>query len=142
MQARRLPVVLAVIGVLAGCNRGMMTPASLGRQNQNRSLNLVMGMTKQDALKVMGTEPVEVATGPVARETILNPYSTEAFRASNGDLIEIVYYASSEGSRIPLQQLRLNAMPLVFRNNVLIGWGDGALDTVKGGHSGEVPPRR
>ncbi|MEO8601257.1 MAG: hypothetical protein ABI629_01640 [bacterium] len=129
-------MVLAVVGLLAGCNKGMMTPASLGRQNQNRSLNLVMGMSKQDALRAMGTEPVKVATGPVARETIFNPYSTEAFRASNGDLIEIVYYASAEGSRIPLQQLRLNAMPLVFRNNSLIGWGDGALDSVKGSHSG------
>jgi hypothetical protein len=62
----------------------------------------------------------------------LNPYSTEAFRADNGDLIEIIYCVSSEGSRIPLQQLRLNAMPLVFRNGVLIGWGDGALASVKG----------
>lgn len=124
-------MIAALLVAVAGCNRGMLTPAAAGRINQNKLINLSVGMTKAEALAVMGTEPYEVATGPVARETILNPLKAETFIDDDGQLVEIIWYVSAEGHRIPMQQLRLSGTPLVFRSGKLIGWGENALARVR-----------
>jgi hypothetical protein len=109
----------------------MLSPQAAGRLNQSKTLGLAVGMTKAEAVAVMGTTPYEVATGPVARESIPNPYTSETFTGAGGSQIEVLYYAASEGSRIPMQALRLQLLPLVFRSGRLVGWGDDALDSVK-----------
>lgn len=133
MRTRTLVLagLLALVAAVGACNRGMLSPEAAGRLNQSKLLGLSVGMSKADALQVMGTTPYEVATGPVARETIPNPYSSETFQNASGDLIEIVSYVSSEGDRLPMQALHFNEVPLVFRNGTLIGWGPDALDSVK-----------
>ena len=90
------------------------------RENINR---LTIGMTKAQALSVMGTQTYEVEWG----RRINNPYRTETIRSKDGESVLLIFYYTDVKARddaITDDELT----PLVFEDGKLVGWGWSYLD--------------
>lgn len=124
-------ITLLVVAVLiSGCATVTLQSAtSINRQNL---LRLSVGMTKDEALSVMGTETKtakvvlnQYATWqetPVENIIINNPYRNEILKSKDDKVFEIVYYVTDvrkSDNNISDDELT----PLVFDNGKLMGWG-------------------
>jgi hypothetical protein len=95
-----LPVALALAAALAACSSG-----------DTRLKQLSVGITKDSALKVMGSQP---------------PTRTDPF-LTDGKFIEVMYFAPA-GSADSLPDREMS--PLVAVDGKLVGWGWEMLDSV------------
>lgn len=113
---------------LAGCAT-FSDIRNINRENLNK---LSLGMTKQEALKIMGTETKQACPpAPLALislgmsatqcQNISSPYRTEILQGKDKALEVLYYYTDikKEDNAITDDELT----PLVFDNGKLIGWG-------------------
>lgn len=115
--------------MLAGCATTIQQATAVNRKNL---LQLSVGMTREQAISVMGTEDMRVhyfqPYGTPRDRTavrINNPYRSEIMRAKDRTF-EIIYYVTDvkkDDAAITDDELT----PLVFENGKLAGWGQGFL---------------
>jgi hypothetical protein len=111
--------------IVCGCTSGGYVDRWDQIRTQNReSLNrLTVGITKEQALSIMGTETYEVEWG----RRINNPYRTETIRTKDGEPVLLVFYYTDVKARddaVTDDELT----PLVFEDGSLVGWGWSYLD--------------
>jgi len=122
-------VCLFLLMVLAGCATvSLQDVTAVNRQNL---LRLSIGMSKNEALNVMGTETKTAkvtlhqygnwAETPVENMKINSPYRNEILKGKD-KTFEVLYYVTDvRKSDINISEDELT--PLVFDNSKLIGWG-------------------
>ena len=106
---KTIGILLLVISLL-GC---AASGEQIRTKNRENLLRLSMGMKKFDVLQIMGTETVE---------SINNPYRVETPKGKDGDLYEVLFYHTEIKNKdgiITDDEL----IPIVFKDNKLIGWG-------------------
>ena len=132
----RSAFIIAVLLFLVGCTALFYTPQNLMSDNRAHLSSLNPGLTKDEAIKIMGTEGKSMCTavGPFAicmrSQFINNPYRTTGFQ-SESKAYDILYYWTDVKQRddvITDDELT----PLIFEDGKLIGWGRDLLDaTIK-----------
>ena len=93
------------------------------KNNRKRLLKLSAGMTKEQALIIMGRSG---GGGSLGEPTVKSPYKNETLQ-SKARNFELFYYYTDINSRIHIANPSTirdeDLTPLVFENDVLIGWG-------------------
>ncbi|MBA7490766.1 hypothetical protein ES702_01309 [subsurface metagenome] len=122
-----LVCLLFLVMMVSGCVPGR-TLSEVTAPNRANLLKLSIGMSKQEAIDMMGTDEMTVFYRPpyggvLRRKTIIitNPYRSEIFQGKDKTL-EIIYYVTDvkrDDGVITDDELT----PLVFDNGTLIGWG-------------------
>lgn len=110
---KKLIALLLCLG-LGGC----ASLSGVRTMNRENLLKLSIGMSKQEALNVMGTR--SFATLEEGR--INNPYRSEILSNKEGKIFEVLYYCTDE-KRIDGAITDDELTPLIFDNGKLIGWG-------------------
>jgi hypothetical protein len=100
---------------IAGCP----SPFTIIAKNRENLMELKPGMNKQEVLSVMGTGSVVDSLG----NTITNPYRTDAYMTKDGNFYEIIFYHTEEKNNSLYSTADDELTPLVFENDILIGWG-------------------
>ncbi|MFC1514784.1 DUF3192 domain-containing protein [Candidatus Omnitrophota bacterium] len=104
---------------LTGCAAPRQSLNTKNRQNLNA---LSLGMSKDEAIAVMGSEPVKIPGGLyTASVSITNPHKTETIQ-TGGRTLTLVYYVT-ELTWDERQVRKEDLTPLVFEYGGLIGWG-------------------
>jgi len=93
----------------------------MANENQTNLLKLQLGMPKAAVVQLMGNRTATTPDGPVG-----NPFRTETFQNTGGTNFEVLYYITERHRRFQPVRLR-QATPVVFRDGLLIGWGNDAL---------------
>lgn len=130
MKARKyriLSSVLILAALSGGCYSSKYGTCDLARtQNRKKISQLRQGMEKQQVLDIMGEQTITCRMikrsflSPEVIKTFDNPAESETLQAENRSL-EVVYYYTDERGDRELTDEELT--PLVFENDVLIGWG-------------------
>jgi len=110
----RLFVLSSLFLALLGCAHPDVS--GLMHQNQISLQKLKVGMTKADAMEIMGTRSAETNRGPIA-----NPIRSETFTDKTGSPVEVLHYITQRSRNYR------DTTPLVFKGGVLVGWGPEAL---------------
>lgn len=112
--------LLALCILITGCASPL---DRVRKNNRKRLLELSAGMTKEQALEVMGRSG---GGGSFGEPTVKSPYKSETLQ-SNGRDFELLYYYTDINSRIHISNPGTirdkDLTPLVFENGILIGWG-------------------
>jgi len=88
--------------------------------NRANLKNIAIGISKRYTIKTMGTDPIWAYKNREALE-IPNPYKTEILRSEN-QIFEVIYYVTDvKDNELSITDDELT--PIVFKNNVLVGWG-------------------
>lgn len=115
--------------LLAGCSNFYLDTSDLLRtQNTVNLAKLTVGLNKEVAMEIMGTEPSKGIF-----MWIDNPYRSETLTGKDGKSYEVLYYYTDlkqRDDKITDDELT----PLVFQDGKLIGWGYPFLDR-------RVPPK-
>lgn len=120
---KKIILVLLCLG-LTGCATTMQQAISPNRQNL---LKLSIGMSKDEAIGVMGTQPFSAGgtdffTGRKGKEvTINNPYRSEILQGKD-KTFEVIYYVTDDKTNNGAI-VDDDLTPLIFDNGKLIGWG-------------------
>ena len=114
--------------LIAGCSSPL---DRVRKNNRKRILKLSAGMTKKEALKVMGKS---AGGGLMGEPSVKSPYKSETLQ-SNARSFEILYYYTDINSRIHISNPSTirdkDLTPLVFEDDILIGWGNSFLESLK-----------
>jgi len=126
-----LVCLLFLVMMVSGCVP-RPTISEITAPNRANLLKLSIGMSKQEAIDIMGTDEMTVFyrppdAGVLRRKTVIitNPYRSEIFQGKDKAL-EVIYYVTDvkrDDGVITDDELT----PLVFDNGTLIGWGWGFL---------------
>ena len=96
------------------------------------------GMQKEEVIALMGTNAAKPKDGIVN-----NPWTSEGFADEDGARYEVLYYVTSKNP--PFKPVRKSlTMPVVLKDNKVIGWGNDALDRIPGGKAEQrdnLPPK-
>jgi hypothetical protein len=85
-------------------------------ENRKSVSKLAIGMSKDEVLKIMGTEPFIYG-----RMTVNNPYRVQRLQGSS-KVYQVVYYVTSiETDDNIIDENELT--PFIFSDGKLIGWG-------------------
>ncbi len=90
-------------------------------------MKLSVGMTKQEALEIMGTkkittyEPSALYLAPLTAQAINNPYRSEILQGKDKTFEVLYYYTDVKQQDGAITDDELT--PVVFDNGILIGWG-------------------
>ena len=110
----RRSLILAVMALfLTGC----MSSSAIRAQNRENLMNLSPGLSKQNVLKVMGTETIMNDMG----DTITNPYRTEMYRVNDNVFELLLYYTDIKRQDGAITDDELT--PIVIKDGRLDGWG-------------------
>ena len=113
-----LAITLAI--TLTGCVSSLERTRT---QNRENLLKLSVGMTKQQALEIMGTK---TAGGRFGETRVNNPYKNEIIQPA-ATQYEVLYYYTDLDSAIysanPSFITDKDLTPLLFDDGKLIGWG-------------------
>ena len=122
---KKMILTLLICSVALGCGSPLDKVRTANRKNLTR---LSIGMTKTKAMKIMGKK---TKGGRFGEALVNNPYKSEVLYAK-GKTFEVVYYYTH------MQDYFFNVTdatvsddeltPLIFENNLLIGWGKSFLD--------------
>ena len=122
---KKFLIVLMCLGMV-GCAYTTMSKATA--PNRKNLLKLSIGISKEEAINIMGIETFVTGRQGVIRGvddlppvTINNPYRSEILQGKSKTL-EVVYYVTDvkkDDNAITDDELT----PLVFDNGKLIGWG-------------------
>ncbi len=124
-------ICLFVMAILvSGC-------ASLGHldklrtENRQNILKLKIGITKQEALEIMGNGSATDSYANYEKVTASNPYKSEILQGKDKTFEVIYYLTDSKHQKVvdlygwsqaaPITEDELT--PLIFDNGKLIGWG-------------------
>lgn len=114
---RKAMLVLLFLGI-TGC----ATLDSVRNTNRENMMRLSVGMTKQEALNIMGTKTVTTfADIGVVDKRISNPYRSEILQGKDKTFEVLYYYTDVKKNDGAITDDELT--PLVFDNGKLIGWG-------------------
>ena len=106
--------------LIAGCSSPL---DRVRKTNRKRILKLSAGMTRKEAMKVMGKS---AGGGLFGEPSVKSPYKSETLQ-SNARSFELLYYYTDINSRIHISNPGTirdeDLTPLVFENDILIGWG-------------------
>jgi len=118
---KQIILVLMAALFITGC--ATMSDRTLVSNSKSLN-NLSLGMSKEEVLKIMGTEPV-TSEG----QSVDNPYRRDIFKGSS-NTYEILYYVSdvkiNDGS-ISDNELT----PIVLLDGKLVGWGWDFVQTLR-----------
>lgn len=126
---RKVLYLLILTVLISGC--ATMTLSQAVAPNRENLLKLSIGMSKEEALRVMGTTSFSAGTGlfairaadekTVPSTIINNPYRVEILQGKD-KIFEVLYYVTDDkmGNNIVTDD---GLTPLVFDNGKLIGWG-------------------
>jgi hypothetical protein len=120
-------VVVSILFVLiAGCTSSLDRVRTANRRNL---LKLSVGMTKEQALAIMGNKS---GGGRFGEPTVNSPYKSEILQGKD-KTFEVLYYYTDVESTIytanPATITDDELTPLVFDNGRLLGWGTSFLDS-------------
>lgn len=105
---------------LAGC----VTIDSVRATNRGNLLKLSLGMTKQEAMSIMGIQKITASkyfwSNP--EFTITNPYRSETLQGKD-KVFEVLYYYTDVKKTFSHAITDDELTPLIFDNGKLIGWG-------------------
>lgn len=122
-------IIVALVLVLSACSNIYLDTTDLLRtQNAENLKKLSVGMKKEVAVEIMGTEPSKGVF-----MWIDNPYRAATLTGKDGKNYEVLYYYTDlkqRDDKITDDELT----PLVFQDGKLIGWGYPFLDQ-------KVPPK-
>lgn len=109
--------------------------------NREHLKNLSVGMTKEQAMAIMGTRTFR--DDDDGDFVVPNPYRSESYQALDGTVYELLsYYTDLNESDYKLSKDEMT--PLIFENGKLIGWGWVFVDKLNMRHgtvpSGEATP--
>lgn len=118
---RVLHMLLFILGSLScGCSsHGGMSSKDVQALNREHIGQLIVGMAKEEVVALMTIDPSRLSASQA------NPYKTESFQRG-ADTYEVIYYRTSAAPTfVPVKDK--HSTPVVFKNGVLVGWGEGAL---------------
>jgi hypothetical protein len=125
---RKVVVVSVLFVLIAGCTSSLDRVRTANRRNL---LKLSVGMTKEQALAIMGHKS---GGGRFGEPTVNSPYKNEILPGKDKTFEVLYYYTDIESNvytanpaTIPANELT----PLVFDNGKLIGWGADFLEDIK-----------
>lgn len=122
-------IIVSLVVVLSGCSNIYLDTSDLLRaQNTENLAKLTVGLRKEVAMEIMGTEPSKGVF-----MWIDNPYRTENLTGKDGNNYDVLYYYTDlkqRDDKISDDELT----PLIFHDGKLIGWGYSFLDQ-------KVPPK-
>ena len=124
----KILIIASALAVSACSNIYLDTSDLLRTQNTENLAKLTVGLRKQVAMEMMGTEPSKGVF-----MWIDNPYRTETLTGKDGKGYEVLYYYTGlkqRDDKITDDELT----PLVFHEGRLIGWGYPFLDRM-------IPPK-
>ncbi len=125
---KKTAVVFILFMLSAGCTSSLDRVRTANRQNL---LKLSVGMTKEQALSIMGHKS---GGGRFGEPTVNSPYKSEILQ-SGDKTFEVLYYYTDIKSVIyaanPAAISDDELTPLVFDNGKLIGWGMDFLENIK-----------
>ncbi len=109
--------LIAVVSItVAGC-MAYFDPWEVRVMNRESLAQLAPGMSKEEALEVMGTETMEGDDGDIN-----NPFRTELFQDDENTTVEVLYYYTDKKNNdkaITDDELT----PVVLKNGRVVGWG-------------------
>jgi hypothetical protein len=125
---KKAAVVSILFVLTAGCTSSLDGVRTANRQNL---LKLSVGMTKEQALAMMGNKS---GGGRFGEPTVNSPYKSEIL--PGGDkTFEVLYYYTDVRNAIYIANPSTvhddELTPLVFDNGKLIGWGADFLKNIK-----------
>jgi hypothetical protein len=124
----KLSCLFVMVMLVSGC---ATTISQMTAPNRENLLKLSLGMTKNEAISIMGTKKQIVHPNPgpayifMPGAVINNPYRSEILQGKD-KTFEVIYYATDDKNNdgaISDDELT----PLVFDNGKLIGWGQSFL---------------
>ena len=125
MKKRIALLVLCLL--ITGCASSL---DRVRKNNRKGLLKLSAGMSREEAVKVMGRSG---GGGSLGEPTVKSPYKNETLQR-NGRNFELLYYYTDINSRIHISNPSTirdeDLTPLVFENDILIGWGRTFLKTL------------
>ena len=98
---------------LAGCS----SMESIRTENRHRMAGLYTGMSRHEALAVMGTTTIRSSEGRL----ISNPYRTKLYRVPRHEFELLLYYTDENTYHDAITDEELT--PLVIMDGKLDGWG-------------------
>lgn len=133
-------LVCALLLLLTAPHMGCTTMGTVRDQNRQNLLRLRQGLPRDETLSIMGvgavtTHPVKYPYSvvfppylimyPLYMRSITNPYRTESGLTIDGRPMEIVYYYTDiKSGGIADDSITDDELtPLVFEQDVLVGWG-------------------
>jgi hypothetical protein len=123
---KKVVVVSVLFVLIAGCTSSLDRVRTANRRNL---LKLSVGMTKEQALAIMGNKS---GGGRFGEPTVNSPYKSEILQGKD-KTFEVLYYYTDIKSAIytanPATITDDELTPLVFDNGKLIGWGTSFLDS-------------
>jgi hypothetical protein len=125
---KKVVVVSVLFVLIAGCTSSLDRVRTANRRNL---LKLSVGMTKEQALAIMGNKS---GGGRFGEPTVNSPYKSEILQGKDKNFEVLYYYTDIESTiytanpaTIPDDELT----PLIFDNGKLIGWGADFLEDIK-----------
>lgn len=118
---------------LMGCTQLFYTPQDLMSNNRAHLSSLHVGMTKDEATIIMGTEGKSMCLTPgplficMGSELINNPYRTTGFKMDDKAYDVLYYWTDVKNLDGAITDDELT--PLIFENGKLIGWGRELVDS-------------
>jgi len=123
---KKIMSVLLCLGLI-GCATTLQQAISPNRENL---LKLSIGMSKEEVVRIMGTQSFSAGGSDFIRATnsskgpevtINNPYRSEILQGKD-KTFEVLYYVTDDkaGSGVITDD---DLTPLIFDNGKLIGWG-------------------
>lgn len=135
---KKVVVVSVLFVLIAGCTSSLDRVRTANRRNL---LKLSVGMTKEQALAIMGNKS---GGGRFGEPTVNSPYKSEILlvraepavaRQGKDKNFEVLYYYTDVESTIytanPATIPDDELTPLIFDNGKLIGWGADFLEDIK-----------
>ena len=139
---KKVTVVSVLFVLIAGCTSSLDRVRTANRRNL---LKLSVGMTKEQALAIMGNES---GGGKRGEPTVNSPYKSKVLLVRAGPAgreikfktFEVLYYYTDIKSTVytanPATVTDDELTPLVFNKGRLVGWGTDFLEDIKKNKSG------
>ena len=119
MSKKKIIVIFLMLVYLAGCSTTLPQIRSVNRE---RLRKLSLGMTKQEVLRIMGTEAIKAHNkGGEVIGVIDNPYKRKILRGEEKTFEVLYYYTRIRHSDGAITDDELT--PIVFYKEKLIGAG-------------------
>jgi hypothetical protein len=123
---KKVVVVSVLFVLIAGCTSSLDRVRTANRRNL---LKLSVGMTKEQALAIMGNKS---GGGTFGEPTVNSPYKSEILQGKDKTFEVLYYYTDIESTIYTANPATITddeLTPLVFDNGRLLGWGTSFLDS-------------